>query len=245
VLESSICPGVRAGRCSPIRNLGSRSRRHAAIGLAALSIGQTIFVGGDRASIEVGANGLSALIAYPASVRSTPFCTGFPGDRPDLFSLLLPTWETHRPWPRRTYDAAPQIAVIGNSLPRRCRNRQHFSTDLPTRDLEFTVKPATCIVAMTDHDQTYDLSCLGPVADQGGSIEEYVGAAAFLNAGRFDIVACSTNSEFSAAKPGLISGTAVAPDHAGRHDAAHGSGRADAAQRAVMERIVEASSKSW
>ena len=40
---------------------------HAAIGLAAVSIGQAIFVGGGRASIEVGANGLTALIAYPAS----------------------------------------------------------------------------------------------------------------------------------------------------------------------------------
>ena len=40
---------------------------HAAIGLTALSIGQAIFVGGGRASIEVGANGLSALVAYPAS----------------------------------------------------------------------------------------------------------------------------------------------------------------------------------
>jgi mannose-6-phosphate isomerase len=40
---------------------------HAAIGLAALSIGQAIFVSGGRASIEVGANGLTALVAYPAS----------------------------------------------------------------------------------------------------------------------------------------------------------------------------------
>lgn len=39
---------------------------HAAVGLAAASIGQTIFVGGDRASIVVGADGLKALIAYPA-----------------------------------------------------------------------------------------------------------------------------------------------------------------------------------
>ena len=39
---------------------------HAAIGLATVSIGQAIFVGGGRSSIEVGANGLTALIAYPA-----------------------------------------------------------------------------------------------------------------------------------------------------------------------------------
>ena len=40
---------------------------HAAIGLAAASIGEAIFIGGGRTSIEVGDNGLSALIAYPAS----------------------------------------------------------------------------------------------------------------------------------------------------------------------------------
>jgi mannose-6-phosphate isomerase len=40
---------------------------HAAIGLTAASIGQAIFIGGDRTSIEVGNNGLSALIAYPTS----------------------------------------------------------------------------------------------------------------------------------------------------------------------------------
>jgi mannose-6-phosphate isomerase len=41
---------------------------HAAIGLAAVSAGQAVFVSGGRASIEVGASGLSALVAYPASV---------------------------------------------------------------------------------------------------------------------------------------------------------------------------------
>jgi mannose-6-phosphate isomerase len=40
---------------------------HAAIGLAALSIGQAVFVSGGRASIEVGADGFTALVAYPAS----------------------------------------------------------------------------------------------------------------------------------------------------------------------------------
>src|SRR3984957_8521727 len=38
---------------------------HAAIGLAGASVGEVIFVGGDRTSIEVGPNGLSGLIAYP------------------------------------------------------------------------------------------------------------------------------------------------------------------------------------
>ena len=38
---------------------------HAAIGLAAASVGEVIFIGDDRASIEVGADGFSGLIAYP------------------------------------------------------------------------------------------------------------------------------------------------------------------------------------
>ena len=40
---------------------------HAAIGLAAASMGQAIFIGGGRTSIEVGSDGLTALVAYPAT----------------------------------------------------------------------------------------------------------------------------------------------------------------------------------
>jgi mannose-6-phosphate isomerase len=40
---------------------------HAAIGLAAASIGRAMFVAGGRTSIEVGVNGLTALVAYPAA----------------------------------------------------------------------------------------------------------------------------------------------------------------------------------
>jgi len=40
---------------------------HAAIGLKAVSVGQAIFANGGRTSIEVGASGLTALVAYPAA----------------------------------------------------------------------------------------------------------------------------------------------------------------------------------
>jgi mannose-6-phosphate isomerase len=40
---------------------------HGAIGLAMASMGQAIFVGGGRTSVEVGVNGLTALVAYPAA----------------------------------------------------------------------------------------------------------------------------------------------------------------------------------
>lgn len=41
---------------------------HAAVGLASVAVGQAVFVSGGRTSIEVGANGFSALVAYPAGV---------------------------------------------------------------------------------------------------------------------------------------------------------------------------------
>jgi mannose-6-phosphate isomerase len=40
---------------------------HAAIGLATVAIGQAVFLGGGRASIEVGASGLTALVGYPSA----------------------------------------------------------------------------------------------------------------------------------------------------------------------------------
>ena len=80
-----------------------------------------------------------------------------------------------------------RIAVIGNSLPRRC-GIATFSTDLQRAISNSRPNLQTCIVAMTDHDQTYDYPASVALQIKDGSIEEYVGAAAFLNAGRFDIV---------------------------------------------------------
>jgi mannose-6-phosphate isomerase len=69
---------------------------HAAIGLKAVSAGQAIFASGGRASIEVGANGLTALVAYPAAVPvaallqtlGEPSTNPAPGTRvPELTSL--------------------------------------------------------------------------------------------------------------------------------------------------------------
>jgi mannose-6-phosphate isomerase len=41
---------------------------HVAVGPAAASMGQAVFVSGGRTRIEVGVNGLTALVAYPAAV---------------------------------------------------------------------------------------------------------------------------------------------------------------------------------
>ncbi len=54
---------------------------HAAIGLSPVSIGQAIFIGGGRTSIEVGANGLSVLIAYPGN-RPVDSLLQMLGERP-------------------------------------------------------------------------------------------------------------------------------------------------------------------
>jgi mannose-6-phosphate isomerase len=40
---------------------------HAAVGLTAVSAGEAVFAAGGRSSIEVGAHGLTALVAYPAA----------------------------------------------------------------------------------------------------------------------------------------------------------------------------------
>jgi glycosyltransferase involved in cell wall biosynthesis len=136
-----------------------------------------------------------------------------------------------------------KIAVIGNSLPRRC-GIATFSTDLQRAVSNSEPNLQTCIVAMTDHDQTYDYPASVALQIKDDSIEEYVDAAAFLNAGRFDIVCLQ--HEF-----GIFGGNAGAhilellsrltmPVVTTLHTVLAAP---TAAQRAVMERIVEMSSK--
>jgi len=67
----------------------------AAIGLAAVSAGQAIFVAGGRSSVEVGANGMTALVAYPATAP--------------VNSLL------HRLGKPST-DPVPQTAIVASQL---------------------------------------------------------------------------------------------------------------------------------
>jgi hypothetical protein len=81
-----------------------------------------------------------------------------------------------------------RIAVIGNSLPRRC-GIATFTTDLQHAISDSRPNLVTSIVAMTDHGQTYDYPASVALQIRDDSIEAYARAAAFLNAGRFD-VAC-------------------------------------------------------
>jgi glycosyltransferase involved in cell wall biosynthesis len=136
-----------------------------------------------------------------------------------------------------------RIAVIGNSLPRRC-GIATFTTDLQRAISNSRPNLESSIVAMTDHGQTYDYPATVALQIRDDTIEEYVRAAAFLNAGRFDI-ACLQH-EF-----GIFGGDAGAhilellsrltiPIVTTLHTVL---AKPTAAQRAVMERIVETSSK--
>ena len=80
-----------------------------------------------------------------------------------------------------------RIAIIGNSLPRRC-GIATFTTDLQQAISASRPNLETCIVAMTDHAQTYGYPDTVAMQISDDTIEEYVRAAHFLNGGRFDAV---------------------------------------------------------
>ena len=136
-----------------------------------------------------------------------------------------------------------RIAVIGNSLPRRC-GIATFTTDLQRAISRSRPNLETCIVAMTDHGQAYSYPASVAFDVKDDAIEDYVRAADFLNAGRFDI-ACLQH-EF-----GIFGGEAGAsilellsrltmPVVTTLHTVL---AKPTVGQRAVMERIVEGSSR--
>jgi glycosyltransferase involved in cell wall biosynthesis len=136
-----------------------------------------------------------------------------------------------------------RIAVIGNSLPRRC-GIATFTTDLQRAIAHSRPNLQACIVAMTDHDQTFDYPASVTLQIKDDSIEEYVRAAAFLNAGRFDIVCLQHEFGIFGGEAGahileLLSRLTI-PVVTTLHTVL---AKPTTAQRAVMERIVEASSK--
>jgi glycosyltransferase involved in cell wall biosynthesis len=137
-----------------------------------------------------------------------------------------------------------RIAVIGNSLPRRC-GIATFTTDLQRAISNSRPNLQACIVAMSDHDQTYDYPVAVALQIKDDSIEEYVAAAAFLNAGRFDIVCLQHEFGIFGGEAGahileLLSRLTV-PVVTTLHTVL---AKPTAVQRAVMERIIEVSSKT-
>ena len=136
-----------------------------------------------------------------------------------------------------------RIAVIGNSLPRRC-GIATFTTDLHRAISNARPSLQACIVAMTDHDQTYDYPASVALQIKDDAIGEYVRAAEFLNAGRFDIVCLQHEFGIFGGEAGahileLLSRLTM-PVVTTLHTVL---AKPTAVQRAVMERIVEASSK--
>ena len=70
-----------------------------------------------------------------------------------------------------------RIAVIGNSLPRRC-GIATFTTDLVRAIANSRPNVETCIVAMNDHGQIYDYPGSVVFQIKDDTIEDYVRAAA-------------------------------------------------------------------
>jgi len=136
-----------------------------------------------------------------------------------------------------------RIAVIGNSLPRRC-GIATFTTDLQQAISTSRPTVETSIVAMTDHGQTYDYPKAVAFQIQDDKIEENIRAADFLNSGRFDTVCLQHEFGIFGGEAGghileLLSRLTM-PVVTTFHTVL---ANPTATQRAVMERIVQASSK--
>lgn len=136
-----------------------------------------------------------------------------------------------------------RIAFIGNSLPRRC-GIATFTTDLQQAIAASGPDMDTCIVAMTDRGRVYDYPSVVRFEVNEDGIEEYAQAADFLNAGQFDAV--SLQHEF-----GIFGGEAgedvlallsrlTMPVVTTLHTVLS---EPTTAQRSVLDRIVDASSK--
>ena len=136
-----------------------------------------------------------------------------------------------------------RIAVIGNSLPRRC-GISTFTTDLQQAISTSRPNLETCIVAMTDHGQAYDYPPAVVFEIKDDNIEEYLRAADFLNAGRFDTVCLQHEFGIFGGEAGahilLLLSRLTMPVVTTFHTVL---AKPTAIQRAVMERIVEASAK--
>lgn len=138
--------------------------------------------------------------------------------------------------------ALDRIAFIGNSLPRRC-GIATFTTDLQQAVAASDPDLATSIVAMNDGDgYDYPGSVGFQIRDE--RIEDYARAADFLNESRFDVVSLQHEfgifgGEAGAHVTGLLARLTM-PVVTTLHTVLS---KPSPAQRGVMERIVDASSR--
>lgn len=136
-----------------------------------------------------------------------------------------------------------RIAVIGNSLPRRC-GIATFTTDLQQAISTSRPNLQTGIVAMTDRGHAYDYPSSVALQINDDSIEDYERAADFLNGGHFDVVCLQHEFGIFGGEAGayileLLSHLTM-PVITTLHTVL---AKPTAAQRTVMKRIVAASSK--
>jgi glycosyltransferase involved in cell wall biosynthesis len=139
--------------------------------------------------------------------------------------------------------ALRRVALIGNSSPRRC-GIATFTTDLQQAVAQSSSALDTCILAMNDIEAGYDYPASVRFEINEGAMNDYIRAATFINAGRYDIV--SLQHEF-----GIFGGEAggyvvellsrlTMPIVTTLHTVlSHPS----PAQRDVLNRIVDASAK--
>jgi glycosyltransferase involved in cell wall biosynthesis len=136
-----------------------------------------------------------------------------------------------------------RLAFIGNSLPRHC-GIATFTTDLQQAISTSRSDLETTIVAMTDHGQAYDYPASVALQIKDGSIEDYVRAADFLNAGRFDTVCLQHEFGIFGGEAGahilVLLSRLTMPVVTTLHTVL---AKPTSAQRAVMEAVIEASSK--
>jgi glycosyltransferase involved in cell wall biosynthesis len=139
--------------------------------------------------------------------------------------------------------ALRRIAFIGNSLPRHC-GIATFTTDLQQAISTSRSDLETSIVAMTDHGQSYDYPASVALQIKDGDVEDYVRAADFLNAGRFDTVCLQHEFGIFGGEAGahilVLLSRLTMPVVTTLHTVL---AEPTAAQRAVMERIVAVSAK--
>jgi glycosyltransferase involved in cell wall biosynthesis len=83
--------------------------------------------------------------------------------------------------------ALNRIALIGNSLPRRC-GIATFTTDLQHAVAASRGDLETVIVAMTDHGNAYAYPSAVGFQINDDRLEDYIRAAEFLNSGQFEVV---------------------------------------------------------
>ena len=136
-----------------------------------------------------------------------------------------------------------RLAFIGNSLPRHC-GIATFTTDLQQAIATSSARPATSIVAMTDHGCAYDYPPVVRLQINDDRIEDYLRAADFLNAGQFEVISLQHEFGIFGGEAGgdimaLLSRLTV-PIVTTLHTVLS---EPTAVQRAVLDRIIDVSSR--